>query len=130
MKLKVCQETTCAATQTDRPKQPPLVLWRRVSMSQQASAQAPRLAPWDYLSMEYAPPVGRAQRGEVPSFTARFFHLIEQTGPDRSVQTPQLPSATGIIYGDLKISTLCIGSIGGAPCIASASICVRICALA
>ena len=42
MKLKVCQETTCAATQTDRPKQPPLVLWRRVSMSQQASAQAPK----------------------------------------------------------------------------------------
>ena len=55
MKLKVCQETTCAATQTDRPKQPPLVLWRRVSMSQQASAQAPRLAPWGYLFRIPAP---------------------------------------------------------------------------
>jgi len=42
MKLKVCQETTFAVSQTDRPKQPPLVLWRRVSMSQQASAQAPK----------------------------------------------------------------------------------------
>ena len=131
MKLKVCQETTCAATQTDRPKQPPLVLWRRVSMSQRASAQAPKARslglPFDGIR---PPPSEGLKGGEVPSFTARFFHLIEQTGPDRSVQTPQLPSATGIIYGDLKISTLCIGSIGDAPCIASASICVRICALA
>ena len=81
MKLKVCQETTFAVSQTDRPKQPPLVLWRRVSMSQQASAQAPRLAPWGYLSREYAPLRRKAKGGEVPSFTARFFHLIEQAGP-------------------------------------------------
>ena len=64
MKLKVCQDTTCAASETDRPKQPPLVLWRRVSMSQQASAQAPRARslglPFD---ARRSPPVGRAKGG-------------------------------------------------------------------
>ena len=73
MKLKVCQETTCAATQTDRPKQPPLVLWRRVSMSQQASAQAPRLAPWGYLSMEYAPPSEGLSAVKSPASPPAFF---------------------------------------------------------
>ena len=76
MKLTVCQDTTCAATQTDRPKQPPLVLWRRVSMSQQASAQAPKARslglPFDGIR---SPPSEGLRAVCVSSSSASIFSL-------------------------------------------------------
>ena len=71
-------------------------------MSQQAfvrdqrAARASTLAPSGYLSMEYAPSVGRVRAVKSPSFTAAFFAWRREkirlkaflVRPDRALTTP------------------------------------------